>query len=164
MTIATLLISCSGTKDKSGTQSSGGNPSTDAGAQADAVAAIKSADNSWSVVSEKRSVDGWLAYYSDDAIMMPPGEKVCNDPASREASIKNMFTMPGIDLRFQDTKVEASASGDLGYASGVYQLDGKDPKGQDYHETGKFTEVWKKQADGGWKCVADIWNADPPAK
>lgn len=125
------------------------------------VAAIMKADSAWDKASEAKSAEGWLSYYSDDAIMMPPGEKVSNDKASRETSIKNMFAIPGISLRFQSTKVEVSKSGDLGYAAGVYQWTSKDAKGKDYHETGKYNEVWKKQADGSWKCVTDIWNADP---
>jgi ketosteroid isomerase-like protein len=164
LAIAIFFSACNGSKDKSGTQTTGGNSATDTGAQAAAVAAIKTADSTWSTVSEKRSVEGWLNYYSTDAIMMPPGEKVCNDPASREASIRNMFATPGIDLTFWDTKVEASTAGDMGYASGLYKMTYKGPKGEDLLENGKFTEVWKKQSDGGWKCVADIWNADPAGK
>ena len=30
-------------------------------------------------------------------------------------------------------------------------------------DRGKFVEVWKKQADGKWKVVADIFNSDLPA-
>lgn len=125
------------------------------------IAAIIKADSAWDKVSEAKSAEGWLNFYSDDAIMMPPGEKVCNDKASRETSTKNMFAVPGMSLRFQSTKVEVSKSGDLGYAAGVYQWHSKDAKGKDYHETGKYNEVWKKQTDGSWKCVTDIWNADP---
>ena len=95
--------------------------------------------------------------------MMPPGGKACKDKASREASIKGMFATPGMSLTFQTTKAEVSHTGDLGYGVGVYQWTSKDVKGNDYHETGKYSEVWKKQSDGSWKCVVDIWNADPPA-
>jgi ketosteroid isomerase-like protein len=37
-------------------------------------------------------------------------------------------------------------------------------------DTGKFIEVWLKQADGTWRLAWDIWNSDiplpppPPAK
>ncbi len=123
--------------------------------------AIMKADSAWSASSETKSVAGWLSYYSDDAIMMPPGEKICSDAASREASIKNMFATPGIMLTFHSTKVEVARSGDLGYADGVYQMKSKDAKGNDYNETGKYCEIWKKQADGSWKCISDIWDADP---
>jgi ketosteroid isomerase-like protein len=118
-------------------------------------------DSAWSAASEKKSVEGWLSFYSADAIMMPPGENVCIDAASREASIKNMFAIPGIELTFHSTKVEVARSGDMGYADGVYQMKSKDAKGKDYNETGKYCEIWKKQTDGSWKCISDIWNADP---
>ena len=127
------------------------------------AAAIMKADSAWDKISEAKSPEGWLNFYADDAIMMPPNEKVCKDKASRETSIKNMFAIPGMSLRFQTTKAEVSKAGDLGYAVGVYQWQSKDAKGKDYHETGKYTEVWKKQPNGSWKCIADIWNADPQA-
>ena len=124
------------------------------------AAAIMRADSAWDRASEANSVEGWLSFYSEDAIMMPPGEKICKDKASREASIKNMFAILGVSLRFQSTKIEVSRIGDLGYATGVYQWKSKDAKGKNYYETGKYCETWKKQADGNWKCIVDIWNAD----
>lgn len=125
-----------------------------------AINAINKADSLWDDQSAHNSVQGWLSFYTDDAIMMPPGEKVCKDNASREASIKNMFAIPGANLRFQATKTEVSKSLDLGYSAGVYQFNYKDATGKQVHETGKFCETWKKQSDGNWKCIVDIWNAD----
>lgn len=125
-----------------------------------AINAIKKADSAWDQASAQKSAEGWLSFYADDAIMMPPGENVCKDKASREASIKKMFEIPGVSLRFQDTIVEVAQSGDMGYAAGVYQWASKDAAGKDHHETGKFCETWKKQLGGDWKCIVDIWNAD----
>ncbi len=125
------------------------------------ISSIMKADSAWDKASEAKSADGWLSFYSDDAIMMPPGENVCKDKVSREASIKKMFATPGISLRFQTTKVEVSQMSDLGYAVGVYQWSSKDANGKDLHETGKYCETWKKQSAGNWKCIVDIWNADP---
>jgi ketosteroid isomerase-like protein len=130
----------------------------------EAINTIIKADNAWDSVSALNSADGWLSYYTDDAIMMPPGEKVCLDKASRAVSIKAMFATPGANMRFQATKTEVAKSGDLGYSTGAYQFSYKDAAGKDAHETGKFCETWKKQADGSWKCIVDIWNADPVAK
>jgi len=128
------------------------------------VAAIMKADSAWDKASEVKSVEGWLSFYTDDAIMMPPGEPVCKDKASRETSIKNMFTIPGVSLRFQDSKVEVSRMGDMGYAAGAYQFSYNDAKGNAIKENGKYCETWKKQPDGNWKCIVDVWNADVAAK
>jgi ketosteroid isomerase-like protein len=126
-----------------------------------AIHAIEKADIAWDSVSALNSAEGWLSYYTDDAIMMPPGEKVCIDKNSRAISIKNMFATPGANMRFEATKTEVSKSADMGYSAGVYHFKFKDASGKDAQETGKFNETWKKQADGSWKCVVDIWNADP---
>lgn len=126
-----------------------------------AMKAIMKADIAWDSVSALNSAEGWLSFYTDDAIMMPPGEKVCLDKASRAASIKNMFATPGVSMRFQGTKLEVSKSGDLGYSTGPYQFSYKDAAGKVAQETGKFCETWKKQPSGNWKCIVDIWNADP---
>lgn len=126
-----------------------------------AVNAINKADSLWDDQSAHNSAEGWLSFYTEDAIMMPPGEKTCTDTASRAASIKAMFAMPGAHMRFQATKTEVSKAGDLGYSTGPYQFSYTDAAGKEAHETGKFCETWKKQADGSWKCIVDIWNADP---
>src|ERR1051325_5559647 len=132
---AILLCACNNKKDAANTQTS---TSEDHSSE---VAAIMKADSAWDKASEAKSAEEWLGYYADDAIMMPPGEAVCKDKASRETSVKNMFAVPGMSLRFQTTKAEVSKSGDIGYAVGVYQWNSKDAKGKDYHETGKSTEV-----------------------
>jgi ketosteroid isomerase-like protein len=39
-----------------------------------------------------------------------------------------------------------------------------DPTGTSVNDRGKYLEVWKKQADGTWKCVMDMWNSDLPLR
>jgi len=156
-----LIASCNNQQDRSTTSSkTDSTPLNGTDDHSTDVAAIMKADSAWDKASEVRSADGWLSFYADNAIMMPPGENVCKDKASREASIKKMFATPGMSLRFQTTKVELSKMADMGYAVGVYQWASKDATGKDYHETGKYCETWKKQGDGNWKCIVDIWNAD----
>jgi ketosteroid isomerase-like protein len=54
------------------------------------------------------------------------------------------------------TKVEVAKAGDLAYVSGTYEETMTDARG-------KYLETFKKQADGTWKCIRDIWNSDLPA-
>ena len=47
---------------------------------------------------------------------------------------------------------------------GTYALTIKDPKGgTPINDTGKIVEIWRKQADGKWKCIVDTYNSDLPA-
>jgi ketosteroid isomerase-like protein len=59
--------------------------------------------------------------------------------------------------------VEVARSGDLGYSQGTYDLTFNDPSGKPMTDRGKYLEVWKKQADGSWKCAVDTFNSDLPA-
>jgi ketosteroid isomerase-like protein len=47
--------------------------------------------------------------------------------------------------------------------SGTVEVTVNDAKGKPVTDRGKFVEIWKKQADGTWKCVVDMWNSDLPA-
>jgi ketosteroid isomerase-like protein len=71
---------------------------------------------------------------------------------------------------FANLKLEAVAwegidggvagSGELGYAYGRYQLESHEG-GKDRTEKGYFTHVWKRNAEGVWKLVADVTSPLP---
>jgi ketosteroid isomerase-like protein len=59
-------------------------------------------------------------------------------------------------------KVEVS--GDLAYSQGAYSVMFTDPKTKKVvAETGRYVEVYKKQADGSWKVLQDINSPEAPA-
>jgi ketosteroid isomerase-like protein len=61
------------------------------------------------------------------------------------------------------SRVEVAKSGDLGWSTGTYILS-TSVSGPAANDRGKYVVVWKKQQDGSWKCIADIFNSDlPPA-
>ncbi|MFZ3331619.1 MAG: DUF4440 domain-containing protein [Candidatus Acidiferrales bacterium] len=124
-------------------------------------AAIKNADTQWAKAAASKDVDATVAYYSDDASLLPPNAPMASDKASIRAAWAGLLG-PGTTLSWQATKVEAARSGDLGYVIGTYQLEGKDASGKEESDRGKFVEVWKKQADGNWKAAVDIFNSDLP--
>jgi len=38
-----------------------------------------------------------------------------------------------------------------------------DASGKPGKDRGKYLEIFRKQTDGTWKCIRDIWNSDLPA-
>ena len=124
-------------------------------------------DREWSQTTAgmTKSLDQFMSYYAPDATVYPPGMPVANGPAAIRAVLGPMAQAPGFALQFTPTKANMSASGDFGYTAGSYALTMNDPSGKPVIERGKYIEVWKKQADGTWKVLEDIFNADtPPAK
>ena len=126
--------------------------------QADA-AAIRKADAVWMAAAQTKSADAWVAFYSDDAVILPPNDKMANTKDAIHKAIADMFSLPGVAINWTPTKVEVAKSGELGYLYGTYQM-GWDQGGKRMSDVGKMVEVWGKQSDGSWKCVADIWNSD----
>lgn len=125
-------------------------------------AAITALDEQWSATAAKNDVDGTVAYYAPDAVLLPPNEPIAKDPKSIRASWAGLLG-PGTAVSWKVTKVEVAKSGDIGYLYGTYQLSMKDPKGGPaIADTGKILEVWKKQEDGKWKCIVDTYNSDVP--
>jgi len=43
---------------------------------------------------------------------------------------------------------------------GIVEATTLDSKGLPFTQKGKHIEVWKKQADGTWKCAIDMFNFD----
>jgi ketosteroid isomerase-like protein len=126
-------------------------------------AAIQNTDAQWAKAAASGDVDATVSYYSDDASLLAPNAPIASDKQSIRAAWASLLT-PGTSLSWQTTKVGVARSGDLGYVIGVYQMTTKDAQGKPVSDRGKFVEVWKKQADGNWKTVADIFNSDLPAQ
>src|SRR5579863_9881524 len=112
--------------------------------------------------AEKGSA-GYMSYYADDAVEVPNGEDFLK---GKEAIAKTMGFLDDKNNSLTWTPVGAdiSASGDLGYTYGTFEFRSKDKDGKPVVDQGKYTSIWKKQKDGGWKVVLDMGNASSQPK
>lgn len=125
-------------------------------------AAIRVLDEQWSATAAKNDLEGTLAFYSDDAVLLPPNSPMAADKKSIRESWAGLLG-PNKSTSWKASKIEVAKSGDIGYLYGTYQLSIKDPKGGPaMNDTGKILEVWKKLSDGKWKCIVDTYNSDIP--
>jgi ketosteroid isomerase-like protein len=126
--------------------------------------ALRDLDAQWSAAAGVKDVDKTVSYYSDDAVAMPPNAAIATTKETIRNVWKDLLASPGLVISWKATKVDVATSGDLAYLSGTYELTMNDASGKPVNDRGKYLEVWEKQADGKWKCGADIWNSDlPPA-
>lgn len=124
--------------------------------------ALRNADEQWSKAAGAKDLDKTVSYYSDDAILMPPNRPLATGKEPIRAIWKAMIGAPGFSGGWKPTKVEVARSADLAYVSGSYEFTENDVSGKPVTDKGKYLVVWKKQADGSWKCVADMFNSDLP--
>ena len=91
---------------------------------------------------------------------MPPNAPAAATKDAIRQMWKELLESPGAAISWKTTKVELARSGELAYSSGTYEFTMNDASGKPVPDHGKYLEVWKKQPDGDWKVVADIWNSD----
>jgi len=75
-----------------------------------------------------------------------------------DAAMQTMEGFPGLEGTINPEQVEGS--GNLAYVRGNYDLTFIVNDSTQVPDKGKYIEVWKKQDDGSWKVVVDIWNSN----
>jgi ketosteroid isomerase-like protein len=121
---------------------------------------LRDLDAKWSKAAGNKDVEQTIAFYSDDAIVFPPNETSAPTKEAIRNSWKAMLGGPGLVISWQPTKVQVGRAGEMAWVSGTYEMTMNDAGGKPINDRGKYLEVWQKQADGNWKCAADMWNSD----
>ena len=120
--------------------------------------AVREADEQWSRAAAAKDLDKTVSFYADDAVVLPPNQAA----VTTKDGIRNLwkgFFDSLTEISWKTTRVEMAKSGDMGYLIGTYEMTMKDGS----KDTGKYCEVWKKQADGKWKVSTDMFSSDLPA-
>jgi uncharacterized protein (TIGR02246 family) len=118
-------------------------------------AALMSTDREWSQTTA--DADRFASFYAPDASFYASGMPLIKGPAAIREFMGQLMAMPGFKLEIAATNTQVGAAGDLGYITGTYQLTLASGV-----EKGKYVTVWRKQTDGTWRVVEDIFNADAP--
>jgi uncharacterized protein (TIGR02246 family) len=128
------------------------------------VKAIKDLEAVWVQAFATKDPDKVAAVYSDDASVFITDAPLITGTAAIKSALKPMLADKNFSITFASDKVDVAKSGELGYSQGSYNQTSTNPKTKKaVSEKGKYVTVFKKQSDGSWKAVADIFNADAPA-
>jgi uncharacterized protein (TIGR02246 family) len=122
--------------------------------------AIRKLDKEWSAAAQSKDAGKMLVYYAGDASAFPFNAPIATGKEQIQKMWAGLMSMPGFSLSFAPTKIEVAKSGDLAYDVGTFELKLNDANGSPTTTMGKYVVVWKKQSDGHWKAVADIFNTD----
>jgi uncharacterized protein (TIGR02246 family) len=125
-------------------------------------AAIHAAVKEWSAAAQAKDADEFASFYADDGILMLENAPDAHGIAALREGISGMMQDPNFNLSFAADKVEVARSGDLAYETGSYTRTMSDPEGRPTTQKGHYVDIWKKDADGGWKVAVDAPVSDPP--
>src|SRR5262245_35312235 len=100
------------------------------------------------------------AFYAPDAVLMPPNHGLVEGRQKIAGFLQGLIDggLTGIKL---ETLTVASA-GDLAYGQGRYTLNLSPPSSPPVQDVGKYVVVYRRQANGSWRAVSDIFNSDHP--
>ena len=99
-----------------------------------AEATLRKLDAEW---AQTKSVDAWLGFYADDAIVLPPNDKVAHGKEAARKSVAELLGLPGLQLTWNANRVEVAASGDFAYITGVYTMSFNDDASKRISDAGK---------------------------
>jgi ketosteroid isomerase-like protein len=122
--------------------------------------ALLQTDKVWASVVGSRDVDKIVSYWADDAIVLPPGAPALVGKQAIREFVTQSLEMPGFSISWEANQAAVSASGDMGYTVGTNRVTMAAADGTPVTTVGKAVAVWRKEPNGTWRCVLDIWNAD----
>ena len=121
-------------------------------------------DAAWAVAaSEGRDVERVLSYWTDDAIVLPPGLPAVVGKAALRQYVEGSMRIPGFRITWTSTDVTFSPDGNLAYMFSRNAVTMNVPDGTPTTTKGRAVTIWRRESDGEWRCAVDIWNAEPAA-
>lgn len=132
-------------------------------------AALLETDQQWAAAAAAADPERVFPFWTDDAVIQFPGVPAVVGKEAIRAFVLQNRARPGFFMGWEPTTAFVAASGDLGYTVGTFHLTVNDSDGNPITRQGKYTSVWKKQADGSWKCAVESSSFDqrmpgpPPA-
>ncbi len=123
--------------------------------------ALAATDAAWMKVYHAKDLAKSVAFCDELASMLVPNAPIATGKDAIAKAIESDFKND--DIAWHVKKVGVAKSGDLGYTSGTTEMTFKDASGNTKSDKGKYLTVWKKQADGTWKVLFDMFNSDLPA-
>jgi ketosteroid isomerase-like protein len=124
--------------------------------------ALLKRDAEWaSAASEGRDLESVLSYWTDDAIVLPPGLPAVIGKAALREYVEASLRVPGFRISWTSTDVTFSPDMNLAYMFGSNSINMNEPDGTPIEIQGRAVTIWRKESDGEWRCAVDIWNAPP---
>jgi ketosteroid isomerase-like protein len=118
-----------------------------------ALKSLREADKSWAQSAPDLEV--FMSFIADDVVWF-----FCNRPPMTGKSqvrshYEKVFAMPDFSLTWTPARIDVSATGDMGYASGTWTAFFLDSSGEVKQKGGPYATVWKKRSSGEWEVVLE---------
>lgn len=118
-------------------------------------------DRKWSeAASEGKDLDAILSFWTDDAVVMPPGQPSVKGKEALRQYLEASFEIPGFRISWESDRAEISADGTMAHVFSTNRVAMNDPNGNPLEFVGRAITIWRRDEGGEWRCSVDIWNAE----
>ncbi len=112
--------------------------------------------------SEGRDVEKVVSYWSAGAVVMPPGQPPVVGRDALRKYVEESYQIPGFDITWEATAdPEFSSDFKMAYMWARNRVSFNDAEGSLITVNGRAVTIWRREADGEWRCTVDIWNDEP---
>lgn len=120
--------------------------------------AILETDEAWLAAAGRKDLDAAVSYWTDDATVFPPDMPAIRGKAAIREYVAAGFEIPGFSISWRSEEITVAADGRSAYQFATNRLTAPDSSGTLRTVEGKAVVIWRKEADGAWRAVVDIWN------
>jgi ketosteroid isomerase-like protein len=121
-------------------------------------------DAEWAAAAyEGRDIERILSYWTEDAIVLPPGLQSVVGKAALRQYVEGSMRIPGFRITWTSKDVTFSPDGNLAYMFSRNAVTMNSPDGTPNTTEGRAVTIWRRESDGEWRCAVDIWNAEAAA-
>ncbi len=121
--------------------------------------AIHDADAQYADAFNRGDIAAIAALHTEDVVYLPPNASAVSGRQGVESTAKELLDAGWKNMSF--SSVQFGSDGDLAYHVGRYSVDVPTDEGTTT-DSGKFVDIYKRQADGSWKIHVTISNSDTP--
>lgn len=136
-----------------------GGPDVDVAVE---LTALRAAAVEYHTAASEKDAQRVVSLYDRTAVMVPPNAALVEGIEGVREYRFGFIETPGVELSFEIVRAEVSASGDMGWTLSVGQIAINRADGPPGRDVVRDFHTWRKQTDGSWKVVADVWNSGLP--
>lgn len=126
--------------------------------------ALLQRDKEWqAAVTEKKDVAKIVSFFASDGIMFGSGEPTDDSHEALTKAVAGLVADPSFKDQWSWSRVELSPDGRLAYLVGTTDITANDANGHPVTNHARLLNVWRKDPDGIWRCIVDVWVDPPPA-
>jgi ketosteroid isomerase-like protein len=120
-------------------------------------------DAEWAdLATAGKDIEKIVSYWSDDAVLIFPGQPVLEGKAAICAYVTASLNTPGFKIHWVSQTPVFSPDGKFAYMRGTDELTLPGPNGTPMTLHLRGISLWRFDPDGQWRCVVDISNEEPP--